>query len=92
MRLYHLPHLVSFVWPSLHLFVCTSTIEPPLGIPLLYATSPSHLSPQLKASKIRYTKDSTLATNQHLRLLLQPPRPRAAQKSYVYLSRLETHS
>ena len=68
MQLYHLPYLASSVWPFLHLFVCTCTIEPPLGIPLLYDTSPSHLSPQLKASKTRYTKDSTLATNQHCRL------------------------
>ena len=40
MRLYHLPYFVVCVWPIWHLSVRTCTIEPPLGVPLLYATSP----------------------------------------------------
>ena len=32
-RQYHFPYINACVWPFRHLFVCTCTIEPPLGIP-----------------------------------------------------------
>ncbi len=56
--------ILFFVFdPFWHPFVCTYTIEPPLGIPLLYATFSSHLSHQLRTNKTRCTKESTSATN-----------------------------